>query len=556
MTMMTGKGALIELLRNEGVEYVFGIPGATEIVFMDALEKCQDIKYILGLNEIVCAGMAEGYARTSGKPGFLNLHTGPGVAASMSMLFNAYKGGVPLVITAGQQDTRLLLQDPHLSGDLVGMARHFTKWSAEVLHASDIPVVIQRAFKMAQQNPTGPVFISLPQDVLNQTLDFEYVPGTPCFTKLRPDREAINKAADILLETKTPAIVVESGVAKNDALSEVVKLAELIGARVYQPWMADVNFPVNHPQYLGDLDPAHPKTREILQPVDVLIGVGCPLFSQAMYLPEPVIAKHTRVIQIDDDPREIGKNFPVTCGIQGHIKVSLAELIATLQRRMSTEVKEAAKARVERIAREKAAITAAFLKQAAAEKDNVPISVSRLMQDLKDVVTAGTIIVDDCWSSSGILRRTLDFQEPCSFLRARGGGSIGWGLPGALGAKLGAPDRPVVAVSGDGSAAWSMQSLWTAAHYNIPVTFIITANANYRQVKIMRRNILGGELNWRHEGMELDEPVIDFCQLAQAMGVPGEKVDRPEKLKKALRSALASGKPRLVEVCIVNAPTI
>lgn len=550
--MMTSKEALIKILVNEGVEYVFGIPGATEIVLLDALEKCPDIKYILGLNEIVCAGMAEGYARTSGKPGFLNLHTGPGVAAAMPMLLNAYNGGVPLVITAGQQDTRLLLHDPHLSGDLVGMARQVTKWSIEVLHAADIPVIMQRAFKLAMQHPTGPVFVSLPQNVLNQTLDFKYITNTPNFAKLRPDREAINHAVTILLESETPAIVVESGVARNNALAEVVKLAELIGARVYQPWMADVNFPVNHPQYLGDIDPGHPKTREILQPVDVLIGVGCPLFSQPMYLPEPIIARDTRVIQIDDDPWEIGKNFPVACGIQGHIKVSLAELVAALESRMPALAKEAAKARAKGIAREKAAIMAAFQKQSEAEKDTVPISVSRLIQDLKDVVTAGTIIVDDCWSSSGALRRMLDLKEPCSFLRARGGGSIGWGLPGALGARLGAPDKTVVAICGDGSAAWSMQSLWTAAHYNIPVTFIITANATYRQVKIMRRNILGGELNERHQGMELDEPIIDFCQLAHSMGVTGAKVTRPEKLKKALKTALASGKPRLVEVCLYD----
>ena len=140
------------------------------------------------------------------------------------------------------------------------------------------------------------MFVSLPQDVLNQTLDFEYVPNTPHFSKLRPGCEAINQAVSLLLKAKSPAIIVESGVARNDALSEVVKLTELIGARVYQPWMADVNFPVNHPQYLGDIDPTHPKTREILQLVDVLIGMGCPLFSQAMYLPEPIIAKHTRII--------------------------------------------------------------------------------------------------------------------------------------------------------------------------------------------------------------------------------------------------------------------
>jgi len=163
VAVMTGRQALTELLRNEGVEYVFGIPGATELFFMDALEKCPEIKYILGLNEIVCVGMAEGYARVSGKPGFLNLHTHTGLSASLGMLLNAHKGGVPLVVTAGQQDTRLLLRDPSLSGDLVRIASPYTKWSAEVIYAADIPLAIQRAFKMARQPPTGPVFLSLPK---------------------------------------------------------------------------------------------------------------------------------------------------------------------------------------------------------------------------------------------------------------------------------------------------------------------------------------------------------------------------------------------------------
>lgn len=192
MSMMTGKKALMELLRSEGVEYVFGIPGATEVLFMDGLEDCPEIEYILGLHEVVASGMAEGYARASGKVGVVNLHTGPGVAAAMPMLYNAHLGGVPLLVTAGQQDTRLLMQEPALTGDLVGMASQFTKWSTEVLYAADIPLVIRRAFKIATHPPTGPVFVSLPQDVLEQDVDFESLPRAPSFTQLRPDQEAIN----------------------------------------------------------------------------------------------------------------------------------------------------------------------------------------------------------------------------------------------------------------------------------------------------------------------------------------------------------------------------
>ncbi len=550
---MTGKKALMELLRGEGVEYVFGIPGATEVLFMDGLEDCPEIKYILGLHEVVASGMAEGYARTSGKVGVVNLHTGPGVAAAMPMLYNAHLGGVPLLVTAGQQDTRLLMQDPALTGDLVGMASQFTKWSTEVLYAADIPLAIRRAFKIATHPPTGPVFVSLPQDVLEQEVDFESIPRAPSFTQLRPDQEAINRAVELLAKARTPAIIVESGVAKNDALPEVVNLAELIGARVYQPWMADVNFPVSHPQYLEDLDIGSLHAREILQSVDVLVAIGVPLFSQPFYLPEPLLTTNTKVIQIDNDPWEIAKNFPVAAGIQGDIKVSLAELTGVLQKSMSARAHEAAEIRAKDIAREKKRMTEAFREKARQERDSVPISVSRLMQELKDALKPDTLVVDDCWSASRTLRRTMDFTEPKSFQRSRGGGSIGWGMSGPLGVKLACPDRPVVAVVGDGSAMWSIQSLWTAARYDIPVTYVICANARYCQVKIMQKLILGEKAKGRDLGMDLAEPRIDFCQLAQAMGVRGQKVERPDELKEALKSALESGKPGLVEVYIEKA---
>ena len=293
-----------------------------------------------------------------------------------------------------------------------------------------------------------------------------------------------------------------------------------------------------------------------MKPVDVFISVGSPLFKQAIYLPDPILSKGIKVIQIDNDPWEIGKNFPVACGIQGNIKVSLTELIDLLQKRMSTQAKEAASLRRRDIEKKKWEIDKSFLQKAQEEKDHFPISVRRLMMELKNSVKPGTLIVDDSWSSSGILQRSFGFSDPMSFQRARGGGSIGWGLPGALGVKLGAPNSPVVAVCGDGSAAWSMQSLWTAAHYHIPVTFVIIANATYGQVKVMKKKILGGEVDERHEGMELDKPMINFGLLAQSMGVQGVRVERPEKLGGVLKSALESDEARLVEVLVQPVPPI
>ena len=556
MTMMTGKEALIQLLRSEGVEYVFGIPGATEILFMDALEKAQDIKYILGLHEIVCAGMAEGYARASGKPGFLNLHTATGVAAALPMLYNAQSGGVPVVITSGQQDTRLLQYDPHLSGDILGMAKLYTKWSTEIVHANDIPAALQRAFKVAMQPPTGPVLVSIPQNVLGESFDFQYKPRTTVYPRLRPDEAALRRAIGILRDAKKPVILVGSGVTRCEALDEVIQFGELIGARVYQGWMSDVNFPVSHPQYLGDLDPTSPKAKGVFRNVDVLVGIGCPMFAQGFYNPEPTLPEGIKIIQMDENPWQIGKNFLVDCGIQGDIKVTLAELNEAIKKDMPSNARKEATSRAKEIATEKSELYDQLKRQAEEEKDRVPISISRLMTEIKKAMTPDTVIVDDCWSSSAMLRQTLDLSKPKSFYRAREGGSIGWGLPGALGVKMGLPDKQVIAVSGDGSAAWSMQSFWTAARYSIPVTYVITNNATYRQVKLVRKQVLGGDgpLSEKHEGMDLDEPVIDFCLLAQSMGVHGEKVTRPEALGRALKEAIHSGQPRLVEVFVENSP--
>ena len=555
MTTMTGEKALIELLRREGVEYVFGIPGATEILFMNGLREVPEIRYILGLHEVVCTGMAEGYARASGKVGFLNLHTGPGVAAALPMLYNAQLGGVPLVVTAGQNHTRLLQYDPHLSGDIVGMGKLYTKWCTEIVHAEDIPTTVQRAFKMAVQHPAGPVLISIPQNVLEQQFDFRYKPNTTVYPRLRPDKTALDLAFQMLCKAKRPFILVESGVARCEAVNEVVRFAELTGARVYQSWMSDVNFPVTHPQYLGDLDPTSPPAKGIFKDMDLLVGIGCSLFAQGFFNPEPTLPPEIKVIQIDENPWEIGKNFPVDCGVQGDISAVLEELNGRIESEMPSTVREDAKKRTQEIGQEKSKLNEKLKNQIENESENVPIAISRLMAEIKKAMTPDTVIVDECWSSSGMLRQVLDLSKPKTFFRARKGGSIGWGLPGALGVKLGLPDHPVISISGDGSAAWSVQSLWTAARYRIPVTFVIINNATYRQVKLVRKLVMGDyPLNEKHEGMEIDDPVIDFSMLARSMGVKGEAVKEPGDLGRALKAAIASGEPRLVEVFVENRP--
>ena len=555
MTMMAARKAIVEVLRGEDVEYVFGIPGATEVLFVDALEGVPDIRYILGLHEIVCAAMAEGYAKASGKVGFLNLHNAPGTAAALPILYNAQTGNVPLVVTAGQNDTRLLQYDPHLTGDIVGMGRIYTKWSTEIVHGEDIPTVLQRAFKIAAQPPTGPVLVSIPQNVLAHQFDFEYKPNTVLYPRLRPDKAALELALKIVREAKKPVLLVESGVTRGDALEQVIRFAELAGVRVYQPWMADVNFPVSHAQYLGDLDPSSPSTKEVFQDVDVVIAIGCSLFAHGFFNPVRILPRDAKIIQIDDNPWEIGKNMPADCGIQADIKACLVELNERLEKGMSGPARQDVQRRIERIAEEKRRSDDQLRTQLGKERDRIPMAVSRLMTEIRDAMPPDAVIVDECWSSSEMLRKVIERTEPRTFFRARKGGSLGSGLPGALGVKLGLPHKPVIAVSGDGSAAWSMQSFWTAAHYRIPVTFVIVNNASYRQVKLVRKRVLGTyPLDEKHLGMEIDDPIIDFIRLAGSMGVMGEAVRHPDDLHQALTAAIDSGEPRVVEVFVQNEP--
>jgi benzoylformate decarboxylase len=292
-----------------------------------------------------------------------------------------------------------------------------------------------------------------------------------------------------------------------------------------------------------------------LKDMDVLIGIGCSLFAQGFFNPEPTLPSHVRVIHVDENPWEIGKNFPVDCGIQGDIKAVLAELNESLEKGTPPKVREEAEGRAKEIAQEKSALRHQLSRQIETERDRIPISISRLMTEIRDAVTSDTVIVDECWSSSGMLRQVLDQTKSKTFFRSRKGGSIGWGLPGALGVKLALPDKPVVAVVGDGSAAWSIQSLWTAARYRIPVTFVITNNATYRQVKLVRKMVLGDyPLNEKHAGMELNDPVLNFAMLAESMGVRAETVRDPEDLGRALKAAVDSREPRLVEVFVENRP--
>ena len=552
MPRMSGNDALMAILEAHDVEYVFGNPGSTEVVFMDALYDRPNMKYILTLHETVAAGMAEGYAWASGKTGFVNVHTLPGVANMLSTLYNANLGDMNMVVTAGQQDTRLIQKDPGLTGDMVSMTRPFTKWSVEVQHAADIPLVMNRAFKMAAQQPQGPVFVSLPQDVLMQEDEIEV--GRPSWvpSMTEPDKEAIDRAADLLAGADSPALFLGFRLARCGALEETVRLAELIGARVTENYIrAETSFPSAHPLFDGGMATDLASSPGTIEDVDVMLVVGANFVSQLFHLPEPVISPKTKIVHLDTDPWEIGKNQSTDVGVLGDIKVSLRELFNAVDSRMTPAARSAASERAKAIGDVNRKRREVLWERSQENWDQEPIALNRLALDLRETLLPDTIIVDGAVTSSVALRNYLDLDDPTAYLAFQDNdGSLGDSLPRAIGVKLARPDRPVVGLVGDGNAMYSIQGLWTAAHHDIPVVLVIFNNATYKILKVNAMRVMGPEVKPRLHSMDLFDPPIDFARLAQDFGMHGEQVRSPKDLKPALERAINLGKPALVDVVI------
>jgi benzoylformate decarboxylase len=551
MVEMTGKQALMEQLVAEGVNYVFGNPGTSEQPFMDILQDYPQIQYILALQEATAMAMADAYARASGRPAFVQLHIAPGLGNAMGMLYNAYYAGTPLVIYAGQHEARGVIQEALLAADLVSMARPLTKWSVEVQDAADIPTVLRRAFKAAAEPPRGPVFISIPLNVMDQTAEMAIAPATYPRWRVRPDPQAAAEAADLLAAAQSPLIVCGDGVALSGALEEAVQLAELIGAQVYSAFSAELAFPTDHPLYQGQVNIiSGAGLRMQLAAADVLLIIGTPVFRGLYPMPESPFAAQTKVIQIDANPWELAKNWPATLAIVADSQLGLRDLLQILPSKLSEAARQAAAARLRAARQRKEQARESFEAAARSIWDAVPIAVPRLMKELADCLEPGTVVYDESITASVYLTRYLKFNEPGTYFRSPGG-SLGAGLPGALGVKLARPDRPVLALVGDGAALYTIQALWTAAHHRIPVTYVICNNQSYRILKVNMLQYLGEAMAGRgFIAMDLVDPVLDFAQIAQAFGIRGQRVEEPQELGPALRSALRSGEPSLVDVVI------
>jgi len=548
---MSGKRAFLDLLKQEGVEMVFGNPGTTELPLMDAFAVENEIRYVLGLQEAALMAMADGYAQASGKLTVLNLHVAPGLGNAMGMLYDAQKAGSPILLTTGQQDMEYVVTEPVLWADLPTLARPFVKWAAEVHRVSDLPRLVHRAAKTALAPPTGPVFLSLPGDILKDEGEIDMLAPTRVAPRVRGDAAAIAAAAEILAQAKHPLIYAGDAVAQSHAHAELVELAELLGAPVYAEFVPSrASFPSSHPLFRGATARSQVAVRQALDAHDVLFSVGGDLFTWSLPSKVEPMPPGMRLVHLDTDPWEIGKNFPAEAAILGDPKATLPELTAAIRERMTSAARGAARDRLKTASDVTLAEREALKAKARSLATQVPVQPLALLGAIGEMLPRDAVVIEEALSSAPGIRSLIRSDDPQSYFGLRGGG-IGWGLPAAIGAKLALPDRPVVALIGDGSAMYTIQALWTAAHYRIPVIIVILNNTSYRILKQRLHAYRGhAEQVDKYVGMELTDPAVDFLGLARSLGIEAERAKTVQEATDLVAKGLKGGTSLLIDVAL------
>jgi benzoylformate decarboxylase len=544
---MRGRQVFFETLLAHGVDRIFGNPGTTESPLLDSLLDYPQLQYIVHLHEGVAVGAANFYAQASGKTAFVNLHVAPGLGNGIGMIYSALKNNSPMVVTAGQQDTRIRLRDPVLGHDLAAMAAPVTKWSVQVENADELGPILQRAFKIANDAPAGPVFVALPINVMEQETKVPAGKPAQVFTASRPDPAGIEAMSRLIIAAKSPTIVAGDDVARAGAGKTLEKLVERIGASVWFEGLRGRNsFPTDHPAYRGTLAFDAPGLAKQFAENDLVLLVGGPFFEEVWYGPGSPFPAGCKVLQIEAAPPRMAYNFAVDAGVIADVDASLEVLWQT-----TTGINgAAARARQDAFRAQKQADDTAQKARVEKAWSRTPTSMPRVMAELKAASPHNVIVVDETITANLDLFKTFSFSDAADYYSGRGGG-IGQGVAGALGVAVAEPKRPILCLSGDGSSMYSIQALWTAAHHDLPIVFVILANREYR---VLKHNIdayrarFDVKSNKPYMHMDLSGPTLGFVDLAKGMGVAGTHVTKAEDIKPAVAAAFKSGKPHLIEI--------
>jgi len=515
----TVRSVTLSLLREFGMTTIFGNPGSTELpMFRDFPE---DFRYILGLQESIVMGMADGYAQATRNAALVNLHSSAGTGHSLGNLFTAYRNQTPLVVTAGQQARSILPYEPFLFAEQAAeFPKPFVKWSVEPARAEDVPMAIARAYYIAMQPPCGPTFVSVPVDDWDRQCD--PITARRVSRHLRGDAHLLAEAADALAAAERPVIVVGASVARDNAWDEAIALAERHKAPVWASPMSGRNsFPEDHPLFAGFLVAGREAIVQALSGHDLILVLGAPVFTYHTEGFGPHAPERATLFQLTDDPQQAAW-APTGTAIVTSLKTGLVDLLAG----------PAPRDRANPPAR-----------TPAPHLSGQPFTDAYLLQQIATLRPAGSIIVEEAASSRGAMHDYLPITMHDGFYTCASGG-LGHGLPASVGVALGRPGERVIAILGDGGSMYAIQGLWGAAQHRLPITFVIVNNRRYEALVSFGRHFGLQKV----EGTRLDD--LDFCKLAEGQGIPAVRVEHAGTLDAALREAFNADGPRLVEVMV------
>ena len=512
----------MDLLRDLGMTTMFGNPGSTELRFLK--DWPDDFTYVMGLHESCSVAMADAFAQVTGNAAFVSLHSAGGLGNAMGTIYTAYKNNAPLVIMAGQQTRAMLGMDPFLfSQDAAQMPKPYVKYSVEPARAEDVPAAIARAYYMAMQRPYGPCFISIPES--DWDVQVARLAVREIYADFSADPAAIEAVGAAFDAATSPAIVVGAGVDRDGAVALAVQLAERTGAHVYSSALVHrCSFPEDHEQFAGALPRIRTGVVDTLRGHDVVVVLGAPVFNFHVHAEGPFVAEGTTVFQLTDDPNYASWAVTGTAVITS-LRAALERLVQRVQGRHFAPLENA---------RPKPTLPPGDL-----------ITIEALLMTLSKTIPADTMIAEEAPCTHMILHDYLPMKPGHYFAAASG--SLGYGLPAAVGVALAAPGKRVVAIIGDGSSYYGIQGLWTAVEHNLPITFVIVNNGGYGAMKAF------SQLFNSKRSPSFDIGHVDVVALAKGFGMAASRVEKSGDLAPALEAANASHGPILLDVIVETA---
>jgi acetolactate synthase-1/2/3 large subunit/sulfoacetaldehyde acetyltransferase len=543
MPELTGGQAVIELLKAERVRYIFGIVGSTFLDVLDALYDDRSVEYVNVRHEQAGAFMADGLARVTGTPGVCLVTSGPGATNLLTGVSAAYVAHSPVVVLVGGVSSEHYQKDSFQEFDLLGMFRPVTKLAVQINRPERIPELLRAALRAAMTGRRGPVFVEIPRDVLNeQRLRTDILePGRYRADHPQlPHPEAIREAARLVSQAERPLLLVGGGVNWSGANQAVERLSEQHAIPVITAYGRNDAVPNTLPLYVGPLGRAgSPEAAAACRRADVLLVVGSRLGQFTSHFDERYVRPGTRIVQIDVESRDIGRYYPVALGIEADAREACLALLDALAREGAGKApagwrQEAEKLRADRQAR----------LAAEASLDVTPMKPQRVYAELRRALPPETIVALDAGAAPAYGYDRLQFSRPRTFLTPLDLGGLGFAFPAALGAKLGRPDAPVLAIHGDGGFLMNAQELETAVRHGINVVTLVMNNNCWGSEKAYQKHFY----RERYIGCDIGNPRYD--EYARLFGAEGYYVDHPGQVGDALKAALHCGKPAVIEIPI------